>query len=68
MAKKSLEAHVGGVITELEQDPFTGAIIGFKPDVRRYFNREYYFQRGLGNNRWSSSGAITPAPRAVALP
>lgn len=56
MRKKSLEAHVGGAIIELEQDPETGAIIMFKPELRRYFNRSYYVAGGLANDRWSAKG------------
>lgn len=52
MRKKRLEAHVGGAIIRLEQDPNTGAIIGFTPELIRYFNRGYY------NNRWSHSGPV----------
>jgi hypothetical protein len=65
MRKKSIEAHVGGLIIELEQDPKTGSIIGFKPDMRRYFNRAHYFVQGRGNGRWSGSGKVTMAPRKI---
>lgn len=63
MRKKSLEAHVGGAIIEMEQDPETGAIVSFKPELRRYFNRAHYTNRGLANNRWSGHGTINPIPR-----
>jgi hypothetical protein len=59
MRKKKLEAHVGGVVLRLEQDPQTGAIIECNGQ-RRYFVRGYY------NGRWSHSGAVTQARRAVA--
>ncbi len=50
MRKKKLEAHVGGVLIDLEQDPKTGAIIAMRPDLRRYFARGYYGDRwGYGN-------------------
>lgn len=65
MRKKSLEAHVGGAIIEMEQDPKTGAIISFKPEIRRYFNRAYYTQGGLANDRWSGSGPVSMIPRRV---
>jgi predicted phosphodiesterase len=52
MRKKSLEAHVGGMIITLEQDPRTGAIIGFDPYMIRYFNRRYY------NQQWSLHGDV----------
>lgn len=65
MRKKSLEAHVGGAIIEMEQDPKTGAIIAFKPELRRYFNKAYYTQGGLANNRWSGSGPVNMIPRRV---
>ena len=57
MRKKKLEAHVGGAIVELEQDPETGAIISMTPKLMRYFNRGYY------NNRWSHAGGVTHAAR-----
>jgi len=60
MRKKKLEAHVGGAIVELEQDPETGAIIGFTPKMIRYFTKGYY------NNRWSHSGDVDHAEMSVA--
>lgn len=65
MRKKSIEAHVGGLIIELEQDPKTGSIIGFKPDMRRYFNRAHYFTEGRANNRWSGHGKVKMVPRKI---
>lgn len=59
MRKKKLEAHVGGMVLRLEQDPETGAIIECNGQ-RRYFVRGYY------NGRWSHSGPVTHARRAVA--
>lgn len=59
MRKKKLEAHVGGAIVELEQDPSTGAIIGFTPKMIRYFNKGFY------NNRWSHANDVTLAERGV---
>jgi hypothetical protein len=53
MRKKKLEAHVGGAIVEMEQDPKTGAIIAFKPNMIRYFNKGYY------QDRWSQSQGVT---------
>lgn len=67
MAQKAIEAHVGGFLIEVEQDPETGAIIAFKPEARRYFNRAYYFREGLANNRWNGSGPVTPVPRRVGM-
>ena len=59
MRKKSLEAHVGGVIATLEQDPRTGAIVGFEPRMIRYFNRSY----SDASRRWSHHGAVTQPRR-----
>ena len=59
MRKKSLEAHVGGVILGLEQDPRTGAIIGCDAGMQRYFNREYYNI----SKRWSRHGPVGQPPR-----
>jgi len=60
MRKKKLEAHVGGAIVELEQDPETGAIVGFTPKLIRYFNRGYH------NNRWNHGGSVTLPERSIA--
>lgn len=65
MRKKSLEAHVGGLIIEIEQDPVSGALIGFKVDMRRYFNKAYYTASGLANNRWSGHGKVSMVPRKL---
>lgn len=59
MKKKRIDAHVGGLITKLYQDPETGAIVRFMPDMLRYFNRGYY-----GNKRWSYSGDVD-LPRRI---
>ena len=52
MRKKRLEAHVGGCLIKLTQDPRTGAIIRMQCEIARYFNRGYY------NNRWSKHGDV----------
>jgi hypothetical protein len=44
----------------LEQDPETGAIIGFTPQLIRYFNR------GYANHRWSHAEGVTLPSRSVA--
>ena len=53
MKKKRIDAHVGGLILKFKQDPETGAITRFMPDMIRYFNRGYY-----GNKRWSYVGDV----------
>jgi hypothetical protein len=63
MRQRSLEAHVGGILLEMEQDPEDGSILGFKPDMRRYFARAYYFKAGQANQRWSGHGPIRQVPR-----
>ncbi len=65
MRKKSLEAHVGGAMIKLEQDPKTGAMTGFTPSLWPYFNRAYYVADGLANNRWSKHGAVSAIPRGI---
>ncbi len=57
MRKKKIDAHVGGVLFGLEQDPDTGAIIGCSPEMIRYFVKGYY------QNRWSLSGGVQQAER-----
>jgi len=59
MRKKRLEAHVGGTLIRLRQDPDTGAILSMTPELIRYFNRDYY----IGSGRWSKHGAVIPLPR-----
>jgi len=60
MRKKSLESHLGGLPDiRLEQDPRTGAIIGFNPGMVRYFNRGYYD----AGQRWSKHGEVGQPPR-----
>lgn len=65
MRKKSLEAHIGGAMVHLEQDPETGAITGFTPHLWRYFNKGYYVKEGQANNRWSKHAAVNPIPRGI---
>lgn len=50
--KVKQEVHVGGILTELEQDPRTGAIVAMTAKICRYFVRGYY------NDRWRKSGAV----------
>ena len=58
-SKVKQEAHIGGCIVELEQDPRTGAIIAMTPKIIRYFNQGYY------NNRWNMAGPVN-LPERVA--
>ena len=60
MRKKKLEAHVGGTLIKLTQDPRTGAITRCQPEMMRYFNRGFY------NNRWNHGDDVTHAVRSVA--
>ncbi len=65
MRKKRLEAHVGGLVVTLEQDPETGSILSFTPQLIRYFNEDWYVERGKGNGRWSYTDRAQMAPRSV---
>lgn len=56
MRKIPTEPHIGGMIVTITQDPQTGAIIGCVPEIRNYFDRDYY------NDRWSKSGAAAMRP------
>ncbi len=47
MRKKGIDAHIGGVVAEFEQDPETGALVSCKTEIRRFFNQGYY------NHRWT---------------
>lgn len=57
MRKKGLEAHIGGHLMTLEQDPKTGAIFRCVSDQRAYYDRAYY------NDRWSKTGPVVQSPR-----
>lgn len=59
MRKKSIEAHVGGAILGIEQDPETGALIGFTPQMIRYFTRGFY------GRRWSLTTSVIRPERVV---
>jgi hypothetical protein len=61
MRKKRLEAHVGGAMIELEQDPATGAILSMTPKLTRYFNKSWY----APGERWSHSHDAAHTERAV---
>jgi hypothetical protein len=62
MRKKRLEAHVGGILVGLRQDPRTGAIVSCTPELIRYFNREYYV---AGSGRWSKHGDVRKLKRVA---
>jgi hypothetical protein len=62
------EFHVGGAQATTTDFRAYGAIISFTPQARRYFNRAYYFEGGLANDRWSGSGPIKQVPRRANLP
>ena len=65
MRQKKIEAHIGGILIEMEQNPKDGSIISFTPIMQRYFNRAYYFKSGQANDRWSGHGPIKQVPRAA---
>jgi len=58
MRQKKIEAHVGGHVLDLVQDPETGAIIEMNGQ-RRYFTTGYY------NHRWSHSGPVNLPDRKL---
>jgi len=59
MRKKRIEAHVGGTIVTMKQDPDSGAIIRFMPEMHRYFTRGFY------GHRWSHSGDVVLPRRSI---
>ena len=59
MRKKKLQAHVGGVLCKLWQDPATGAVTRFRPELLRFFNQGYYA------GRWSHHGGVQLPARAA---
>lgn len=60
MRKKRLEAHVGGSLVKLRQDPETGAILSMSAELIRYFNRGFY----VGTGRWSKHGPVRMLERS----
>ncbi len=62
MRKKRLEAHVGGALIKLRQDPRDGSITSMTPELIRYFNRE---RHTVGTGRWSKHGDIRKLRRAA---
>jgi hypothetical protein len=59
MRKKGIDAHIGGVFVELEQDPETGFLLGCTATIRRFHNRSSV------NGRWSHSGPVTLPVRTL---
>lgn len=57
--KVKQEAHVGGTLVRLEQDPNTGAIVSMMPQLIRYFVRGYY------QNRWARGAENVKPPRTA---
>lgn len=56
MRKKGIDAHVGGGICTLKQDPASGSIYSCTVQFLQYFNKGYY------NNRWGYSGLEVNLP------
>lgn len=54
MRGKNIEAHVGGGLVRIVQDPETGSIVRFSYEMARYFNKA----DGGGDSRWSRHGRI----------
>lgn len=59
MRKQKIQAHVGGTLIRLHQDPESGAITRCMPEMVRYFNKGFY------NQRWNHGGGINPAERSI---
>lgn len=59
MRKKRLEAHVGGTLVKLRQDPRTGALISMTPEIIRYYNKGFH----AGTGRWSRHGPVIQVER-----
>lgn len=59
MRKKGLDAHIGGGICRLRQDPRTGAIYGCQVEFFQYFVKGYY------NGRWGYRGLINSPERTT---
>jgi len=61
MRKRRIEAHVGGTLIKLRQDPETGALISMSCEIIRYFNKAFH----LGTGRWSRHGSVVQVPRTL---
>ena len=59
MRKKRIDAHIGGGICKLTQDPETGAITRCSVEFFRYFNKGYY------NHRWNHAGDVVLPDRVA---
>jgi predicted phosphodiesterase len=59
MRKKGIDAHVGGGICRLKQDPRTGSIYSCQVEFFQYFNKGYY------NNRWNYRGLANLPERKI---
>ena len=59
MRKKRLQAHVGGAIVTAHQDPKSGRIYRFKPELISLG------VKGVVNGRWSHSGKVNLPPRGM---
>lgn len=62
MRKRRLEAHIGGAIVTLKQDPRTGALVEMTPRLLRYFNKGFE----AGTERWSHHGPVRQPARSTA--
>jgi hypothetical protein len=60
MRQRKLEAHVGGTLVKLTQDPATGAIVRCQVELLRYFVRGYY------TDRWSHGRGVQLPRRSAA--
>lgn len=59
MRKRGIDAHVGGGICRLRQDPKTGSIYSCQVEIFQYYNK------GKTNNRWSYRDSVNLPDRRV---
>jgi predicted phosphodiesterase/biotin operon repressor len=64
MRKNRLRSVIGCAVVALTQDPETGAITSFTPQMFRWFDRDFHAAR---NGRWAHGRPVTLPPRAVNL-
>jgi hypothetical protein len=62
MRKRKIQAHVGGTIVQLHQDPESGAIYRCKPEMLRWFNTGYFNE---SRDRWSHSDSASMSGRVL---
>jgi hypothetical protein len=57
MRKKGIDAHIGGGVCTVKQDPETGALMSCNVEIFKFYNSAHY------NHRWSHGGDVVLVPK-----